>query len=174
MINLELKHFCPDFDKVRKVLRELGAKKETIKTQKDYFFGLPAEKSSVSGRLKLRVEGKKQKLVYYERPDFSAASGAASSLGLYDVEDDKLLPFLKRALGVAAIVEKKREVWRKANTVFHLDTVKGAGNIFEVELQKKGTISEKDRKMFKSYQDKLLPVLGDVIKGSNIDLVLKK
>jgi hypothetical protein len=41
-------------------------------------------------------------------------------------------------------------------------------------LRKNGVITEKDKTIFKSYQEKLLPFLGDVIKGSNVDLVLDK
>lgn len=41
-INLELKHHCDNFGKVRQVLREVGAKKEIVKNQKDYFFNLPS------------------------------------------------------------------------------------------------------------------------------------
>ncbi|MCK5021752.1 MAG: hypothetical protein KAR54_00685 [Candidatus Pacebacteria bacterium] len=63
-------------------------------------------------------------------------------------------------------------MWRKQNTVFHLDTVKDVGMIFEVELQKEGEITKKDREIFSSYQNILTPALGKVIKGSNIDLIL--
>jgi adenylate cyclase class IV len=93
---------------------------------------------------------------------------------LYPVKDSHLLPFLQRALGVKAIVEKKREVWRKSNTVFHLDAVKDVGGIFEIELQKHGKITAKDHVIFRTYQRKLLPFLGKVIKGSNVDLVKRK
>ena len=79
------------------------------------------------------------------------------------------LPPLKSEL----IVEKKREVWRKENTVFHLDTVKEVGGIFEIELQKESNITKTDRELFASYQNALKPYLSKVIKGSNIDLVLK-
>lgn len=119
----------------------------------------------------MRVEGNKQLLVYYERPDFLKAKSTTSKVKLYDVKDSRLLPLLSDALGVKAIVNKKREVWRKSNTVFHIDNVKGVGGIFEVELQKKGKITSSDRKLFKNYQNKLLPYLGKVIKGSNVDLV---
>lgn len=72
-----------------------------------------------------------------------------------------------------ALDEKTREVWRKENTVFHLDTVKNVGKIFEIELQKRDAITPSDKKTFKDYQNKLLPYLGKVIKGSNVDLVKK-
>ena len=169
--NLELKHYCSDFGKIRKGLKKLGAKKESIKNQKDYFFNLPVLEGKTSPRLKLRIEKDSQLLVYYERPDFKKARGTPSEVGFYTVEDKEFLPFLKKSLGVKAIVEKKREIWRKANTVFHLDIVKGVGKIFEIELQKTGKISPKDRMVFKNYQDKLLPYLGAIIKGSNVDLV---
>lgn len=172
--NLELKHYCKDFKSVRSVLRKIGAKKETIKKQKDYFFNLPSYKERGKARFKLRVESGEQILVYYERPFFKKGKDTKSEIMLYKVQDKALLDFLKDSLGCKAIVEKKREVWRKGFTVFHLDTVKGVGGIFEIELQKKGgDISPKDKEIFKSYQDKLLPLLGRLIKGSNLDLVQK-
>lgn len=170
--NLELKHYCKDFSKIRTILKEIGAKKDVVKNQKDYFFNLPNINKAKLPRLKLRIEGKNQSLIYYERPKFIKGKDTASDIKLYDVRDKQLLPFLTKSLGTKAIVDKKREVWRKTNTVFHLDRVKSVGGIFEVELQKKGgKITETDRKTFKSYQDKLVPFLGSVIKGSNVDLV---
>ncbi len=170
--NLELKHFCSDFHEVRKVLKTMGAKKEVVKNQKDYFFELPKRKIG-NPRLKLRIEGKKETLIYYDRPDFKKGKETNAKIKLYEVKDKELLPFLKESLGVKAIVEKKREVWRKDNTVFHLDDVKGAGKIFEVELQKFGKINQKDIDLFKEYQTQLLPYLGQVVRGSNVDLVKK-
>ena len=172
--NIELKHYCSDFTKVRAVLKEIGAIKEVIKNQKDYFFELPKNARKVSPRLKLRIEGDTKTLVYYERPGFTQAKDTVADIKLYNVNDTQLLPFLETALGVKAIVQKKREVWRKDNTVFHIDTVKDVGGIFEVELQKLGKITDKDKEIFKSYQTKLVPFLGKVIKGSNVDLVQQK
>ena len=43
----------------------------------------------------------------------------------------------------------------------------------EIELQKEGNVAKADRELFSSYQKALKPYLGKVIKGSNIDLVLK-
>ncbi len=172
--NIELKHHCADFKKVRVVLKELGAEKEIVKNQKDYFFELPKDKKKISPRLKLRIEGDTKTLIYYERPDFTKTKDAVADVKLYVVNDTQLLPFLEKTLGVKAIVQKKREVWRKANTVFHIDEVKGVGGIFEIELQSVGKITGKDRELFKSYQTKLTPFLGKVVKGSNVDLVVQK
>ncbi len=165
--NIELKHYCSNFSGIRKELKRLGAKKTGIKDQIDYYFELPNDRA----RLKLRVEGKKQQLVYYERPDFSKNKGTVAKIKLYDVKDRQLLPFLCFALGVRVVVKKKREIWMKLNTKFHLDNVKNAGRIFEIELQKKGKITPADKKLFKFYSDQVTPYLGKVIKGSNADLV---
>ena len=124
--------------------------------------------------MKLRVEGKRQLLVYYERPNFLKAKSTTSKVKLCNVKDSELLHFLSEVLGIKAIVKKKREVWRKSNTVFHIDNVKGIGGIFEIELQKRGKITASDRKQFKAYQDKLLPYLDKVIESSNLDLILSK
>ena len=171
--NLELKHFCSDFTKIRKVLLEIGAEKESAKTQKDYFFELSKSKKG-NPKLKLRIENKKQTLIYYDRPEFKKGIETPSKIKLYLIKDEQLLPFLSESLGVKSVVKKTREIWRKDNTVFHLDNVKTVGKIFEIELQKNGRINQEDREIFKNYQDKLLPFLGKIIKGSNADLVKNK
>lgn len=169
--NLELKHRCDDFKEIRKVLKNLGATKEGINKQKDYFFDLPQAKKKQKARLKYRIEGKRNVLVYYARPDFVKGKDVTSDVALLET-DVKALKFLEKSLGVIAVVEKKREIWRKDNTVFHLDEVKNVGKIFEIELQKKGKLNEKDKDLFSNYQKALLPHLGKVVKGSNINLVL--
>lgn len=171
--NLELKHYCDDFVKIRKTLKEIGATKEKITKQKDYFFNLPKKKLG-NPRLKLRMEEGKNMLIFYDRPDFIVGKQTTAKIKIYETTSSELLPVIFEALGVSAVVEKIREVWRKENTVFHLDTVKNVGKIFEIELQKKGTITESDKKIFKKYQSELLPHLGKGIMGSNVDLVRKK
>ena len=114
--NLELKHFCPDFSKVRSVLKEMGAKKEAVKDQKDYFFDLPRAKKKTKARMKLRMEGKRQEIIYYERPDFIVGKETSSAIKLYDVADRKLLPFLQASLGACAntlLTPKKKRITAK-------------------------------------------------------------
>lgn len=170
--NLELKHFCDDFKSIRTTLKELGGHKDIVKKQKDYFFDLPADKKKSQARLKLRIENKEMTLIYYERPDFISGKDTSADIALLEANKNTL-NFLEKSLGVTGIVEKRREVWRLDNTVFHLDTVQDIGNIFEVELQKTGNITQSDKKKFATYQQALSPHLGKVITGSNIDLVLK-
>lgn len=173
-INLELKYFCKDFNPIRKALRSIGAKKENIKKQKDYFFNLPKEKTfKIPARLKLRVSDKKQHLVFYRRPAFSIADTTPADVIVLLVKDTKILYFLSKALGVKVIVEKQRELWRKGNTVFHLDKVKGVGNVFEIEVWTKPKTIKQDQHNFARYKKELLPYLNKIIPGSNEDLVLK-
>lgn len=171
--NLELKHFCDDFGKVRELLKQWGAKKEVIKNQKDYFFDLSPQKKKQNARLKLRIEKEEMSLVYYERPNFIVGKDTFADIVLLKA-DKETLHFLERSLGVSAVVDKKREVWRLNNTVFHLDTVKNVGQVFEIELQKEGKITKDDKDLFLKYQKGLSPFLGKIIKGSNVDLVLKR
>ncbi|MDD4990069.1 MAG: CYTH domain-containing protein [Candidatus Pacebacteria bacterium] len=123
--------------------------------------------------LKLRIENSKQTLIYYQRANFSAITSTPSDIILLPVQDSKILSFLSKALGVRAVVEKTRELWKKENTVFHLDKVKNAGNIFEIEVWSSSKTATKDKIKFGEYKKKLLLLLDKIIKGSNEDLVLK-
>lgn len=123
--------------------------------------------------MKLRIENSKQTLIYYQRANFSAITSTPSDIILLPVQDSKILSFLSKALGVRAVVEKTRELWKKENTVFHLDKVKNAGNIFEIEVWSSSKTATKDKIKFGEYKKKLLLLLDKIIKGSNEDLVLK-
>lgn len=173
-INLELKYFCKNFKPVRKVLRSIGAKKESIKKQKDYFFNLPKEKTSkIPARFKLRASNGEQRLVFYRRPVFSAANMTPSDVIVLPIKDKEILYLLSKALGIKVIVEKHRELWKKGNTVFHLDRVKDVGNVFEIEVWTKPKTMKQDQRNFARYKKELLPYLDKIITGSNEDLILK-
>lgn len=176
-INLELKHQCPDFAPIRRALRGLGAERVGVFRQHDTFFRLPENGQGVKrkgsgapARMKLRVMKDRSELIYYVRPDFSTKARSTDSVLLvYPVADKKLLPLLSLALGVKSVVIKSRELWKKGDTVFHLDTVEGKGKIFEIEVRKKGNVSARDRAKFVRYRAAVLPHLGPVIAGSNGD-----
>lgn len=170
-LNLELKYFCADFFPIRRVLSEIGAKKNKTANQKDYFFNLPNVQQNA--RFKLRIESQKQTLVYYEREDFKENKANPAKVILYPTKDKKLLTFLSNTLGIKAIVVKRREQWKKENTVFNLDTVEKVGKIFEIEITTDPKNLKKDEAIFNSYKEKLLPFLTKIVKGSNLDLVNK-
>lgn len=170
-LNLELKYFCSNFSPIRKVLSEIGAEKNKTVEQKDYFFNLPFKKTNP--RLKLRLEGKNQTLVYYERPTFKENRANPAKVLLYPTKDKEILGLLSNILGVKAIVVKKREQWKKDNAVFNLDDVQGVGKIFEIEVTASEGSKDKDQQIFNNYQKKFKPHLTKLIEGSNLDLVTK-
>ena len=67
------------------------------------------------------------------------------------------------------IVHKRRELWRKDNVVFNLDTVEGVSQIFEVEAQARDNW-DPDQQV-QEYRRLFGPHLGQDIVGSNEDLV---
>ncbi|MFC1629895.1 CYTH domain-containing protein [Patescibacteria group bacterium] len=170
-INLELKHFCEDFIPIRGILKKEGAVNLGTVYQKDYFFNLPQSNHLIEPRLKLRVENGEQVLVFYRRGDFKQGSSNPANVHLYKVEDNELLKFLQEAFGVKVIVEKNRERWSKDNIIFNLDEVNKVGKIFEIEVGTTLENKERDEKKFTQYKDKFFKYLGDVVKGSNVDLL---
>jgi adenylate cyclase class IV len=173
-LNLELKYFCRDFGPVRRVLKGFGARKMSVRKQTDHYFNISRNnRAHARARLKLRVENGKHILVYYTRPEFSAsAKSTPSDVSLLPVADHRLYSFLARSLGISAIVEKRRELWRKGNTVFHCDTIKHVGTIFEIEVWASARTLKRDRAAFAEYRKKLLPYLSKPVRGSNEDLVI--
>ena len=173
-INLELKYFCKDFMPIRKVLRNLGARKIIVKKQKDYFFNLPTSKDKkITPRLKFRVDDT-YALIFYKRKSFSSKGNTPSKVSIQFFKEANLVSFLDKALGIRTIVEKQRELWKKGNTVFHLDTVKGVGKIFEIEVWATNQTIKTDRLKFKKYRKLVSSYLDKMVRGSNEDLVSRR
>lgn len=173
-VNLELKHFCPDFAPIRQILTDIEAERVGVFHQEDSFLNLPLTRSKVPRRLKLRVQDGTYTLVYYERPEFSRTQSTPANVSLYHVEDKTLAEFLIQALGVKALVEKDRELWRKDNVIFNLDNVKGVGQIFEIELKVRPGNVEAQKKEFATLRKLFEPFLGEIAKGSNLDLTINR
>lgn len=167
-LNRELKAYCDDFAPVRTLLRDHGAAFVEVKEQVDHYYRLPpVDTDGGTRRLKLRIERGKGELIYYRE---GQERGARTSRFRTASTDDPLMgDVLAAALGVSAVVRKERELWRKDNVVFNLDTVEGVGQIFEVEVQSQDGC-DIDRQI-SEYQMLFEPCLGDHIVGSNEDLV---
>ena len=167
-LNREIKAYCPDFEPVRKLLRDAGATFVEIKEQVDYFYHLPAVGDSEgTRRLKLRVQNGKTQLIYYY--DIQETHSRVSQFQLWELRDSHIQEVLEAALGIRVVVRKQRELWRKDNVIFNLDTVEDVGQIFEVEAQQEDGYDieaqvEECRRLFG-------PCLGPRITGSNEDLV---
>ena len=167
-LNREIKAYCDDFDTARRLLREDGAAFVEVKEQVDYYYRLPLMNSNGgTRRLKLRIEKGKGELIYYCE---GQEAGARTSRFQTASADDPLMgDVLAAALGVSAVVRKQRELWRKDNVVFNLDSVEAVGQILEVEAQAQDGC-DIDLQI-NEYQRLFQPCLGDRIVGSNEDLV---
>ena len=166
-LNREIKAYCPDFTPVRRALRDTGATFVEVKEQTDFYYHLPATGNAAgTRRLKLRMErGQGQLIYYYDRQEKGART---SNFRLWDVADSAVKEMLDVALGIRAVVRKERELWRKENVVFNLDTVEGIGPVFEVEVKAEGEY-DVDAQVAE-YRRLFGPYLGDDILGSNEDL----
>ena len=167
-LNRELKAYCNDFDTARQLLCDHGAAFVEVKEQVDCYYRLPpADVGDGTRRLKLRVEHGKSELIYYCE---GQERGARTSRFQTASTDDPMIgDVLAAALGVSAIVRKRRELWRKDNVIFNLDTVEGVGQILEVEVQAQDDCDIDFQ--IAEYQRLFQPCLGDHIVGSNEDLV---
>ena len=163
--NIEIKRFCADFRPLRRMLKQLGAKHIATKRQTDTYFNLPAEQEHRFKRLKLREEMGTAHLIGY-------ADNYRG--GLRDVDYDLVkVPraagqLLEGALGVSAVVKKRRELWMLGSTRFHFDTIEGIGKVFEVEVPSEGATRPDDAA---PYLRLFEPYLGERIDGSNEDLL---
>ncbi len=168
-LNRELKAYCHDFATVRRLLREQGAVFVEVKEQVDHYYHLP-DGNDVDGtrRLKLRIERGKGELIYYcERQE---AGARTSRFQMAEANDSRIGELLEAALGARAVVRKQRELWRKGNVIFNLDTVDGVGQILEVEAQEADGC-DIDAQV-DEYRRLFAPCRGSDIVGSNEDLVV--
>ncbi len=168
-LNREIKAYCPDFEPVRRVLREWEAVFIEVKRQVDYYYHLPnSDDIGVTRRLKLRVEKGKRQLIYYL--DRQEGGARTSRFQIWDINDPRIQEALDESLGIRVIVRKSRELWRKENIIFNLDTVDEVGQILEVEVQDKDGC-DIDAQV-EEYRSLFGPFLGGYIDGSNEDLVI--
>ena len=128
VINVEIKARCSDQDSIRAILRSRNAEFRGEDRQVDTYFGSP------SGRLKLREGNIENNLIYYERPDEGGPK--TSRCILHPVSrDSSLKEILERSMGIAVVVDKRREIYFLENIKVHLDRVEGLGTFVEIEAQ---------------------------------------
>lgn len=163
--NVEIKHRCPDFLPVRRMLRQLGAKHVATKRQTDTFLRLPRGGERRFTRLKVREEQGRVQLVAY-------SDSYGPGLREVDYQLADITRGVKSALvgsmGVSAVVRKKRELWMLGTTRFNLDTVEGVGRLFEVEVVRKAGQGRDDAERYLRLFE---PCLGERLEASNEDLV---
>ena len=137
--------------------------------QVDTYFNVP------NGRMKLREGNIENALIHYEREN--TAGSKSSQVILYQHQPDKnLKDILTQALGIKAVVNKRRKIYFIDNVKFHFDTVEGLGTFIEVEaIDKDGTIgAEKLQSQCDHYAALFNIKQEDFIAVSYSDMILEK
>ncbi len=125
-LNIEIKAQCTDLTAIQTILQQHDADFVGEDHQVDTYFDVDG------GRLKLREGTIEQSLIHYHRPD--QAGPKPSTVTRYEPEAPaELKGVLEEALGVWAVVDKRREIYFIDNVKFHLDRVKDLGTFVEIE-----------------------------------------
>ena len=128
--NIEVKATCADRSDARRAARRLGARRVGVLVQTDTYFHVR------TGRLKLReiVRGERHaaELIWYRRAN-RASARPSDYLLIPITRPAELSAVLAAALGVRAVVRKRRELWMFRNVRIHLDAVEGLGDFIELE-----------------------------------------
>jgi predicted adenylyl cyclase CyaB len=167
MRNLEFKARLEDGKAVLAKARSIGAELWGDMRQTDTYFDVGR------GRLKLRdMPGFQAQLVYYERDEES--DSRPSEYFVTPMADPVgALELLGHALGVRAVVHKKRTLVLLDTTRIHFDNVEGLGQFLEIEVPAAG-----DEQAARERLDSLITGLGytweDCIRSSYVDLLVRK
>jgi len=164
--NVEIKARARDFARQRLRAEALTSASAEHLVQKDTFFDVPA------GRLKLRELGDgSAELIQYDRDDWFGPK--ESRYAVFRTTDPRgLKEVLAKALGIRAVVQKRRTVYFFGTTRIHLDEVEGLGSFIEIEVvlgpgqdTQDGSVIAEDL-MLKLEIDK-----DDLVAGAYVDLL---
>jgi adenylate cyclase class IV len=127
MRNIELKARLADLDAARKAAAAIATKQLGTQQQIDTYFHCR------HGRLKLRqIDGLRAELVWYARADQTDPKPSDYQLAPL-AHPETLKAALAAALGVRAIVEKRREIFLYHQERIHMDDVLHLGHFIEFE-----------------------------------------
>ena len=163
--NFELKARVRSLRQLGAVARRIGARKSGTILQKDTYYAVRR------GRLKMREVGRrKAELIAYDRPNTHGSR--FSRYDVFPIERPRALKaMLKKALGVSAVVEKRRTLYLYRNCRIHADQVRGLGTFLEFEV-----LVARGKSQAKSLMKTLIEEFGiardDVIGTSYCDLLL--
>ncbi|HEX6182061.1 MAG TPA: class IV adenylate cyclase [Chitinophagaceae bacterium] len=167
-INIEIKARTTRAAEIRKYLQENGAAFIGTDHQADTYFNV------TNGRLKLR-EGKiENNLIFYSRAETGGTK--QSNVEMMQVADPPVLRnILAKAMGVLAVVNKRREIYYIDNVKFHLDTLEGLGEFVEIEACDRFEHIPVER--LKEQCEEYMKLFGvkeeDLVKKSYSDMVME-
>lgn len=168
-INIEIKARCEDPEKVRSVLKSLGADFKGMDHQIDTYFEV------TKGRLKLREGNIERALIHYDRPNQEGPK--QSDVTLCPIpEGVSPKEVLVRSHEVLAVVDKRRGIYFIDNVKFHVDEVEGLGSFVEIEaIDRTGAIG---RERLMEQCQHYLRLLGindvDLLAQSYSDMLMAK
>jgi predicted adenylyl cyclase CyaB len=166
-LNFEFKARLHNEQQVRAALKALDARFVGTDHQVDTYFQVPR------GRLKVREGRIENSLIFYRRSNVRRARRAEVEMMLLPPRNP-LRAILTRALGILAVVDKRREIYFVKNVKIHLDRVRQLGKFLEVEaISHKGDV-KKIRGQARRFQKLFGITTNDIVAESYSDLILAK
>ncbi len=163
--NLEIKVPYKNLGKLTAGLTAINAEFIKVLVQKDTYY--KADK----GLLKLRVDGDKTELIYYNRNEKNTKRWSEYyTLQISDAKAEQFFPHLYK---IEVVVKKRRKLYMYKNTRIHLDTVQGLGTFVELESMVK-TTRKAAEKEFKFVVENLHLPVDKELRMSYRDLLLSK
>ncbi len=164
--NIEIKARAGNFDEQVRIAAGLAGQPPELMTQVDTFFNVPG------GRLKLREFGDGTgELIHYDRPDLPGPKQSTYVLHATS-EPGSLKRALGSALGVSAVVKKKRILYLAGRTRIHLDDVEGLGCFIELEVVlRPGQKTEEGEAVARELMSELGIQQSDLVSGAYVDLL---
>lgn len=164
--NIEIKARVDDLDAFRRRVVAIAERAPSVLSQEDTFF------HCATGRLKVRrFSPGEGELIYYERTD-EAGPKESRYLRAPTHEPESLIAVLGAALGVRAVVRKRREVYLAGQTRIHLDRVQALGDFVELEVVLRDDESAAaGSELARHVMQKLQLTDRDLVAGAYVDLL---
>lgn len=166
-LNFEFKARIKDLSGARVTLKKLRARSVGTDHQVDTYFKVP------SGRLKIREGRIENSLIHYHRSNSARARRSEVELMLLPRRNSVRL-ILTHALGVLAVVDKRREIYFVGNVKIHLDRVRTLGTFLEVEAMTRTGDLKKVRAQALKFRKLFAISPHDIVPQSYSDLILSK
>jgi predicted adenylyl cyclase CyaB len=167
LINFEFKAHLRDAAPVRATLQSLHARFLGTDHQVDTYFRVP------EGRLKIREGRIENSLIFYRRTNTARARRSSVEMMLLP-RRNSIRAILTRALGVLAVVDKRREIYFVGNVKIHLDRVRGLGTFVEVEAMTRTGDIRKVRAQAEKFRKLFGVAAADIVPQSYSDLILNQ